>query len=172
MPPVKKIPKNGLIPFRKPPYDTVHTRLPGRLLDIREIVRTVNFTQRDIFLGGEIVVHIVLEQDSNVFLPFFRIGIRKIRPIHRDGSLVRYIQPAQQLDVVLLPLLAFDEKGCRLGYGKGFYDRFLKRLSERGVNPCRIGLSFFQQRVDKLPSDPWDEPLDAVVHEQGIIRYT
>jgi 5-formyltetrahydrofolate cyclo-ligase len=76
------------------------------------------------------------------------------------------------LDIVLLPLLAFDEKGYRLGYGKGFYDRFLKRLSERGVNPCRIGLSFFRQRVDELPADPWDEPLDAVVHEHGIIRYT
>ncbi|MEI7933524.1 MAG: 5-formyltetrahydrofolate cyclo-ligase [Chlorobiaceae bacterium] len=76
------------------------------------------------------------------------------------------------LDVVLLPLLAFDSKGYRLGYGKGFYDRFLKRLSERGVNPCRIGLSFFQQKVDELPADPWDEPLDAVVHEHGIIRYT
>ncbi len=76
------------------------------------------------------------------------------------------------LDVVLLPLLAFDEKGCRLGYGKGFYDRFLKRLSEKGVNPCRIGLSFFQQRVARLPADPWDEPLDAIVHEYGIIRYT
>ncbi|MFZ4525069.1 MAG: 5-formyltetrahydrofolate cyclo-ligase [Chlorobium sp.] len=76
------------------------------------------------------------------------------------------------LDVVLLPLLAFDKKGYRLGYGKGFYDRFLKRLSEKGVNPCRIGLSFFQQRVDELPTDLWDEPLDAVVHEHGIIRYT
>ncbi len=76
------------------------------------------------------------------------------------------------LDVVLLPLLAFDEKGYRLGYGKGFYDRFLHRLSQKGVNPCRIGLSFFQQRVDELPTDPWDEPLDAVVHEHGVIRYT
>ena len=77
-----------------------------------------------------------------------------------------------RLDVVLLPLLAFDKKGYRLGYGKGYYDRYLKRLSEGGVNPCRIGLSFFRQRVDELPTDPWDEPLDAVIHEHGIIRYT
>ena len=75
------------------------------------------------------------------------------------------------LDVVLLPLLAFDKKGYRLGYGKGFYDRWLKRLSAQDINPRRIGLSFFQQRVDKLPLDPWDEPLDAVAHELGIICY-
>ncbi len=76
------------------------------------------------------------------------------------------------LDVILLPLLAFDERGYRLGYGKGFYDRLLKRFSEQGINPARIGLAFLQQRVDELPVDPWDEPLDAVVHEEGIIRYS
>ena len=75
------------------------------------------------------------------------------------------------LDVLLMPLLAFDEKGFRIGYGKGFYDRFLHRLSRQGIAPCRIGLSFFQQKVDALPVDSWDEPLDGIVHEEGIIRF-
>jgi 5-formyltetrahydrofolate cyclo-ligase len=75
------------------------------------------------------------------------------------------------LDVVLLPLLAFDEKGHRIGYGKGFYDRFLQRLSLKGVTPCRIGLSFLQQKVDAVPADCRDELLDGVVHEHGIIRF-
>ncbi len=121
--------------------------------------------------------------DKKLSVPVIRNG-ELISAAYKKGDSLRKAQFGQpepevlsfvdesHLDVVLLPLLAFDEKGCRLGYGKGFYDRFLKRLSERGVNPCRIGLSFFQQRVDKLPADPWDEPLDAVVHEHGIIRYT
>ena len=75
------------------------------------------------------------------------------------------------LDVVLIPLLAFDERGHRLGYGKGFYDRFLRRLSLKGVNPCRIGLSFLQQKVEAVPADFCDELLDGVVHENGIIRF-
>lgn len=75
------------------------------------------------------------------------------------------------LDVVLLPLLAFDERGYRIGYGGGFYDRFLQRLSVRGVTPCRIGLSFLLQKVDAVPAESWDEPLDGVVHEHGIIRF-
>ncbi len=82
------------------------------------------------------------------------------------------IADESHIDVVLLPLLAFDERGYRLGYGKGLYDRFLRRLSEDGVNPYRIGLSFLQQMVEKVPIDHWDEPLDAVVHQEGIIRYT
>ena len=121
--------------------------------------------------------------DKKLSVPVIRKG-DLISAAFKKGDSVRKAQLGQlepeelssvdesHLDVVLLPLLSFDEKGCRLGYGKGFYDRFLKRLSERGVNPCRIGLSFFQQRVDELPADPWDEPLDAVVHENGIIRYT
>ena len=75
------------------------------------------------------------------------------------------------LDVILLPLLAFDERGYRLGYGKGFYDRFLHRLSQQGRNVCRIGLSFSFQMVDEVPADQWDETLDGVVHEHGIIRF-
>jgi 5-formyltetrahydrofolate cyclo-ligase len=76
-----------------------------------------------------------------------------------------------KLDVVLIPLLAFDERGYRIGYGKGFYDRFLQRLSLRGVTPCRIGLSFLLQKVEAVPADSWDEPLDGVVHEHGMIRF-
>ncbi len=77
-----------------------------------------------------------------------------------------------RLDVVLLPLLAFDRRGYRIGYGKGFYDRFLSRLAREGINPFRIGLAFSSQMVEEVPADPWDEPLDGVVHEHGIIRFT
>ena len=110
---------------------------------------------------------------GNLIAAAFRKGdsLRKAQFGQLEPEVLSFVDESH-LDVVLLPLLAFDEKGYRLGYGKGFYDRFLKRLSEKGVNPCRIGLSFFQQRVDELPVDPWDEPLDAVVHEHGIIRYT
>lgn len=75
------------------------------------------------------------------------------------------------LDVMLIPLLAFDERGYRIGYGKGFYDRFLQRLSRQEITPCRIGLSFLQQKVDAVPVDSLDEPLDVIVHEHGIIRF-
>jgi len=77
-----------------------------------------------------------------------------------------------QLDVVLMPLLAFDQSGYRLGYGKGYYDAFLLRLSKQGTAPIRIGLAFSRQMTAKVPADPWDEVLDGVVHENGILRFT
>ncbi len=77
-----------------------------------------------------------------------------------------------ELDVILLPLLAFDPQGYRLGFGKGFYDLFLHRLSQKGIYPCRIGLAYSFQMVDSVPLDPWDQPLDLVVNEQGILSFT
>ena len=71
---------------------------------------------------------------------------------------------AQQVtpDIVLLPLLAFDGQGYRLGRGGGFYDRTLAELKKRG--DCRfIGLAFDMQMVDKCPIAPHDEALHAVL---------
>ena len=64
-------------------------------------------------------------------------------------------------DLILLPLLAFDENFNRLGYGGGFYDRTLAKLCVGG--PCRfIGLAFDMQMVDKCPIAPHDEALHGV----------
>ena len=69
-------------------------------------------------------------------------------------------------DVLLIPLLAFDSRGGRLGYGGGFYDRTLAALPGR----FRMGCAFTAQQVDAVPVGPYDIPLDAVATEQGIIR--
>lgn len=70
--------------------------------------------------------------------------------------------------LVITPLLAFDRKGNRLGYGKGHYDRALTRLRADGrVFVC--GLAFFGQEVETVPSEPHDVPLDWVMTERGSI---
>jgi 5-formyltetrahydrofolate cyclo-ligase len=68
--------------------------------------------------------------------------------------------------VLLVPLLAFDAEGYRLGYGGGFYDRTLAALQARA-----IGIAFAGQRVDFLPRDAHDYSLDAVLTEQGLTRF-
>jgi 5-formyltetrahydrofolate cyclo-ligase len=69
-------------------------------------------------------------------------------------------------DMLLIPLLAFDSKGGRLGYGGGFYDRTLATLPNR----FRLGCAFAAQQVDAVPDGPYDIRLDAVATESGIIR--
>ncbi|BAE52028.1 5-formyltetrahydrofolate cyclo-ligase [Paramagnetospirillum magneticum AMB-1] len=70
--------------------------------------------------------------------------------------------------VLLVPLLAFDTRGFRLGYGGGYYDRTLGQLRRDGA-VCAIGLAFAAQEVDTVPTDPWDIALDLIATEHGVI---
>lgn len=73
-----------------------------------------------------------------------------------------------QPDIVIVPLLAFDRRGMRLGYGGGFYDRTLAHL--RAVRPClAIGLGFAAQEHEGLPRAETDVALDGVVTEREVI---
>lgn len=71
----------------------------------------------------------------------------------------------RQHDLILVPVLAFDRQLYRLGYGGGYYDRFLGRVPAR-----RLGLAFSFQAVETLPHDAHDVPLDAVVTEEGVLE--
>ena len=77
--------------------------------------------------------------------------------------------PTASLDVVLVPLVAFDADGHRLGRGGGFYDATFARLSRR---PLLVGLAHALQRVEALGAGDWDVPLDAVVTENGLVPFT
>ena len=80
-------------------------------------------------------------------------------------------QPQVAPQVVLVPLLAFDARGHRLGYGKGYYDRTLRALRATRGAPRALGLGFALQEVPEVPAALYDEPLDAVVTERGIRRF-
>jgi 5-formyltetrahydrofolate cyclo-ligase len=69
--------------------------------------------------------------------------------------------------VVIVPLLAFDARGYRLGYGGGFYDRTLAGLRARG-KVLAVGFAFAAQEVDEVPIDGFDQRLDAVVTEREV----
>jgi 5-formyltetrahydrofolate cyclo-ligase len=74
-------------------------------------------------------------------------------------------------DVLLVPLLAFDADGYRLGYGGGFYDRTLDALrAQKAI--LAIGVAYAGQEVGELPRAPHDHVLDAVLTEKGFRRFT
>jgi 5-formyltetrahydrofolate cyclo-ligase len=70
-------------------------------------------------------------------------------------------------DVLLVPLAAFDRRGHRIGYGRGYYDRALARLDALGRRRA-IGVAFSVQEVDRVPDEPHDRRLDAVLTEAGL----
>jgi 5-formyltetrahydrofolate cyclo-ligase len=68
-----------------------------------------------------------------------------------------------EIDLLVVPGIAFDKKGNRLGYGKGFYDRLLS-----GKRTFSIGLAYSFQLLENLPHDRYDKRLDAIASEDGI----
>lgn len=75
------------------------------------------------------------------------------------------IEPGRMAGV-LVPGLAFDREGGRLGRGRGFYDRTLA-----GFDGLVVGVAFSVQLVERIPTDPWDEPMDAIVTEESVIMF-
>ena len=80
---------------------------------------------------------------------------------------------ANELDVVFVPLVAFDQNGYRLGMGGGYYDRtFEKKLKDKNLTtPLLIGLAYEFQKQDNLVYQPWDVPLDMVVTEAHTYKF-
>lgn len=91
-----------------------------------------------------------------------QIGAYGIQEPHPDSpGLI-----AAQVDLILVPSVACDERGYRLGYGAGFYDRLLSQ-PEWAAKPT-IGIVFDFARLSHLPNDPWDKPLTAICTEAGL----
>ena len=72
--------------------------------------------------------------------------------------------------ILIVPLVAFDRAGGRLGYGGGFYDRTLEGLRARGA-VLAIGFAYAAQEAEDLPLEPTDQPLDMIVTEREIIEF-
>ena len=77
----------------------------------------------------------------------------------------------EKMDVILAPLLGFDNQGHRLGMGGGFYDRTLESVKGQS-KPIIIGLAFECQRIDAVPTEAWDIPSDAILTENGLAYFS
>lgn len=75
------------------------------------------------------------------------------------------IKDPSEIDLVVTPGVLFDERGYRIGYGAGFYDRFFSKLN---AAVPRIGLGFSLQQTEEVPVDEFDIPIHALITENGI----
>ena len=80
------------------------------------------------------------------------------------------VAPIWTLDFILLPLVAFDRSGSRIGMGGGFYDRTLAACANQPSRPTLIGLAHSCQEVESISQQSWDIPLDQIITEREIIN--
>jgi 5-formyltetrahydrofolate cyclo-ligase len=109
--------------------------------------------------AGELALHSVRSADQ--LLSAGRFGIM-------EPGLECPIVSVAEIDAALIPGLAWSRDGNRLGRGAGYYDRLLASPDWRGF---RCGLFLAAQELPELPADSWDEPLDAVLTENGLTRF-
>ena len=135
-------------------------------------------------IGDEIDPALLLARLSNdgcqLALP---VMVGRTQPLQfrlwRPGDALRTVQwgireplesaPALVPDLLLVPLLAFDRRGHRLGYGGGYYDRTLAGLRQH-QSPLAVGLAFDEQEVDAVPHLDYDQRLDRILTPSGPIR--
>ena len=73
--------------------------------------------------------------------------------------------------IMLVPLAAFDSRGHRIGYGAGYYDRAIERLTRNGHAPRLIGIAFDCQEVPEVPDEPHDVVIPEILTEGGLRRF-
>lgn len=106
-----------------------------------------------------------IRYDQNDGLHFNRYSI--LEPV----ELTYQISP-EELDIVIMPLVAFDEKGHRLGAGGGFYDRTFHFLLNHSIQkPILIGLGYAAQKAEDLPEEKWDVKLNAMLTEKTFVTF-
>ncbi|SDU35089.1 5-formyltetrahydrofolate cyclo-ligase [Stappia sp. ES.058] len=75
-------------------------------------------------------------------------------------------------DCMLVPLAAFDLRGARIGYGRGYYDRAIARIARQlGQPPATVGLAFSAQGADAVPEEAHDQRLDRILTEAGLMEF-
>lgn len=111
---------------------------------------------------------VVVARDAPLAFRRWRPGVAlEEGPFHTRHPVAE--APEVRPDVLLVPLLAFDADGYRLGYGGGYYDRTIGGLRQTG-SPVAVGAAFAGQQVDGVPRDRYDQPLDWIVTEEKAMR--
>ena len=153
----------------------------------RNSKRVACYLANDGEIDPEYIIQTAWEMRKQVYLPVLSPLQNKLyfalfensceMHINRFGILEPAVSPAtwiqpRQLDLMLLPLVAFDEAGNRLGMGGGFYDRTLAYLSTRqhARNPKLIGLAHELQLTESIQVNSWDITLDMIATENRVIK--
>lgn len=119
--------------------------------------------------GARLCLPVVVDKHTIVFRELIRGA-----PLVETGFGTRGPGPEAPVlkpDAMLVPLAAFDARGHRIGYGAGYYDRYIATLRADGRDPALTGVAFDCQEVDRVPDEPHDIALPQIMTESGLRRF-
>jgi len=106
---------------------------------------------------------------KNFQIDFYKWSFSGLLKINKYGIPEPETKNIVYPDIILIPLVAFDKNLNRLGYGSGYYDRFIAKLSKK-KKITKIGLAFPFQKIDKVPINVYDQKLDYIVTNKYIVE--
>ena len=106
---------------------------------------------------------------KNFQMNFYKWSFSDLLKINKYGIPEPETKKIVYPDVLLIPLVAFDKKLNRLGYGGGYYDRLIKKFS-KSKKIIKIGLALSVQKIDKVPINAYDEKLDYIVTDKCTVK--
>ena len=128
-------------------------------LNVLKILEFKNILAQDILLPVT---------DVNNQMNFFSWQKNEVLFVNKFGILEPAKTQIKIPDIMLVPILAFDKNKYRLGYGKGFYDRYLNKYLKQFKNILTVGVAFSFQRHHKLPINQNDVKLNYIITEKGV----
>tara|TARA_B100001057_G_scaffold354378_1_gene356340 strand:+ start:636 stop:1187 length:552 start_codon:yes stop_codon:yes gene_type:complete len=128
-------------------------------LNVLKLLEFKNVLSKDILLP-------IIEKNN--LMNFFSWKKKDVLFVNEFGILEPAKTQIKVPDVLLVPILAFDKNKYRLGYGKGYYDRYLNKYLKQFKNILTVGVAFSFQRHHKLPINRNDVKLDFIITEKGI----
>ena len=128
-------------------------------------LNVLKFLEFKNILSQEILLPVI---DKNNTMNFFSWKRNEVLFVNKFGMLEPSKTRAKIPDIILVPILAFDKKKNRLGYGKGFYDKYLNKYLKKFKNILTVGVAFSFQRHNKLPINQNDVKLDYIITEKGF----
>ena len=153
--------------------ETLHDQVPqtadtriGFYWPIKAEIDLRNFITDLLKAGAQAALPVVVEKAAPVEFWNWQPGI----PMQTGIWNIPIPKQRQRLQptVLLIPLVGFDNKGYRLGYGGGYYDRTLEQFNP---TPLKIGIGFHQAKLPTIHPQPHDIPMDLIVTEAGLTRF-
>ncbi len=153
-----------------------------RLLSMEEVKKSrliCSYVSKGSEAGTRTLIKKLLKESKKVLVPVVENDTLKVSEIKdikelKKGAFgipeprkefLRFAEPSH-IDAILVPGIAFDRRGRRVGYGKGYYDRLLKKLK----NATKIALAYEFQIIKTIPAEKHDTSVDFIVTEKNVIR--
>ena len=128
-------------------------------------VNILNLLEFNYISSKNLLLPVIEDSKSMNFFPWKK---KDVLQINRYGMLEPIKSRQNVPDVMLVPMLAYDNYKYRLGYGKGFYDRYLNKYLKKFRNILTVGVAFSFQKHHKLPTNNKDVKLNYILTEKGV----